>query len=73
MNDLLDQIAAYCEIAGIAETTFGNLAAKDSRFVAKVRAGRVTLRSMERVRQWMLDHPAEPRAPRAQQEDASAA
>lgn len=58
MSDpLLDEIAIYCKAAGIAETTFGNLAVKDSRLCEQLRAGSVTMRRRERVRQWMAENP----------------
>lgn len=53
MHPLMPRIEAFCARTGMAETTLGSLSVKDSRFVARLRAGRVTLRSCERVAAWL--------------------
>jgi hypothetical protein len=55
MELLLPRIEAFCAKAGMAETTLGSLAVKDSRFVARLREGRVTLRCCQRVVAWLND------------------
>lgn len=56
-DPLLADIRRYCDVAGIAQSTFGSLAVKDSRFVERLREGKVTLRSLERVRLWIEQNP----------------
>jgi hypothetical protein len=52
MSDvLLRDIAQYCRVAGIAESTFGRLAVNDGKLVNRLRlGGRVTTETAERVR-----------------------
>lgn len=40
MAHLIDDIAAFCETHGLAETRFGELAMNDKPFVTQLRAGR---------------------------------
>lgn len=56
-HPILDEIARYCDAAGIQETTFGGMSVKDSRFVKRVREGKVTLQRIERARKWMAENP----------------
>jgi len=53
-DDLLREIEAFTQAFGLAETSVGSLALKDSRFVARLRAhGGASIRSVERVRAWL--------------------
>lgn len=61
-HEVLKEIAEYCAVAGIKETTLGSLAVKDSRFVNRIREGRVTIQRIERARRWMEENPAKERA-----------
>jgi hypothetical protein len=48
---LLHEISNYCRTAGMAESTFGQRAVNDGKFVSRLRnGGRVTLTTLERVR-----------------------
>ena len=56
---LIAEIEDYCRRGGCAESTFGRLAVNDGKFVGRIRnGGRVTTRTMERVRAFMRDQPA---------------
>ena len=62
--DLLSEIEAYRERASragapIAETTFGVKALKDGKLISRLRTNPqgITLRTIEKVRQWMRDNP----------------
>ncbi len=62
--DLLTEIEGYLARASqagkpIAETKFGLLAVNDGKLVSRLRAKPqgITLRTVERVRQWMRDNP----------------
>ena len=59
-NDkLLQEIAAFCRSAAMAESTFGRRAVNDGKFVARLRfGGRVTTHTVERVRSFMARHGA---------------
>lgn len=53
-SKLIQEIEEYVRRRGIAETTFGRLAASDSYFVARLRkGGSLLVRTEERVRQFM--------------------
>ena len=54
---VLDEIAAWCRKAGIAESTLGSRAVNDPNFVSRLRHENVTIARIERVRQYMYDHP----------------
>ncbi len=59
-SDLLKEVGAYCSQAGLAESTFGRLAVNDGKLVARLRdGGRITRRTLDRVRSYISDHPAE--------------
>jgi hypothetical protein len=48
---LLEEIAAYCRAAGLAESTFGRRAVNDGKFVSRLRyGGRITTETLDRVR-----------------------
>src|SRR5258706_14597400 len=54
---LLEEIAAYCRAAGLAESTFGRRAVNDGKFVSRLRyGGRITTDTLDRVRAFMADH-----------------
>lgn len=56
---LLNNIAAYCRRARMAESTFGRLAVNDGKLVSRLRlGGRVTTETVDRVRGFMDSHPA---------------
>src|SRR5947199_3655957 len=56
-NDaLLTEIVAFCQRAGMAESTFGRRAVNDGKFVPRLRfGGRVTTQTVERVHAFMED------------------
>lgn len=66
---LLKEIETYCQLAGVAESTFGRQAINDGKLCSRLRAGKnVTLATAERVRTYIDDNgpdarqdvPAEP-------------
>ena len=59
VEQLLEVVGDYCREAGLAESTFGRLAVNDGKFVARLRdGGRITPRTLDRVRAYIADHPA---------------
>ena len=51
---LLAEIEAFCREADIAEATFGSRAAKDGKFVKRLRKGAgVTIRTVDNVRTYI--------------------
>jgi hypothetical protein len=51
---LLESIAEFCRISGMAESTFGRRVVNDGKFVARLRDGaRVTPETLERVSRYM--------------------
>lgn len=46
---LLERIERFCAAQGIAESTFGLRAANDGKLMSRLRAGRVTLRTVSRI------------------------
>ncbi|MGZ5583392.1 MAG: hypothetical protein ACXWF2_09825, partial [Usitatibacter sp.] len=54
-NDrLLADIAAFCQAAGMAESTFGRHVANDGKLVSRLRAGgRLTTQTVERIRSFI--------------------
>jgi SAM-dependent methyltransferase len=59
-SDLLREVGAYCGKAGLAESTFGRLAVNDGKLVARLRdGGRITRRTLDRVRAYISEHPPE--------------
>ncbi len=50
---LLREIAAFCAARGIAVTTFGKYAARDTRLVEKLRTGTVTVKTIEKARAYI--------------------
>ena len=56
---LLCEISSYCRAVGMAESTFGRRAVNDGKFVNRLRyGGRVTLTTVERVRNFIAAGPA---------------
>ncbi len=56
-EQLLNEIADYCRRVGMAESTFGRRAVNDGKLVSRLRiGGRVTMETVERVRNFMTDH-----------------
>lgn len=56
VTDLLSEIEAFCEAAGIAEATFATRAARDGKFVKRLRAGAgVTTVTVDRVRAYIAE------------------
>ena len=57
---LLEEIEAYCQKAGVAESTFGRHAINDGKLCFRLRAGKsVTLATAERVRTYISDNQPE--------------
>ncbi|MDE2513773.1 MAG: hypothetical protein KGL22_06675, partial [Alphaproteobacteria bacterium] len=56
-QSLLHEISGYCRHVGMAESTFGRLAVNDGKLVSRLRfGGRVTVETVERVRDFMVRH-----------------
>ncbi len=56
-QSLLHEISGYCRRVGMAESTFGRLAVNDGKLVSRLRfGGRVTVETVERVRDFMSRH-----------------
>ena len=54
VDALLAEIEAFCREADIAEATFGSRAAKDGKFVKRLREGAgVTIRTVDNVRTYI--------------------
>jgi len=52
---LLEDIASFCQAAGMAESTFGRRVANDGKLVARLRAGgRLTTQTSDRIREYLL-------------------
>jgi len=61
---LLQEIADYCRISGMAESTFGRRAVNDGKFAGRLRfGGRVTHDTVDRVRRFIASNPAPAGAP----------
>ena len=62
MDELLNEIEAFCRRNHIRESRFGRDAVNDTTFIPQLRAGRETRRSTEaKVRTFMAEYrPAEP-------------
>src|SRR5438034_11695236 len=57
-EQLLTQIADYCRMVGMAESTFGRRAVNDGKLVGRLRVGgRVTTDTVERVRSFIRSNP----------------
>lgn len=60
MRDFLSDIDAYLEQRRISETALGKAAVNDGKFVSRIRSGKgVTVRLVERVREYMRENPPE--------------
>lgn len=56
VKSLIAEIEAFCRDAGIAEATFGTRAAKDGKFVKRLRGGAgVTLLTVEKVQAYIAE------------------
>lgn len=54
VQNIIAEIEAFCARFGIAESTFGNRAANDGKFVARLRSGRrVTTATLEKVQAYI--------------------
>jgi SAM-dependent methyltransferase len=61
---LLQEIADYCRVSGMAESTFGRRAVNDGKFAGRLRfGGRVTHDTVDRVRRFIAANPAPAGAP----------
>ena len=59
---LLDSIADFCRVQGMAESTFGRRAVNDGKLMSRLRIGaRVTPETLQRVTRFMRSMGAEPR------------
>jgi hypothetical protein len=68
-EDLIEEIAGYCRRVGMAESTFGRRAVNDGKFVSRLRYnGSVTPATVERVRAFIEQDPAETAAAPSQPE-----
>lgn len=57
---LLAEISAYCQLAGMAESTFGRRVVNDGKLVTRLRfGGRVTTHTVDRVRSYIARGTAE--------------
>lgn len=57
-NDLINEIDAYLDRSGMTATEFGVAVLNDTAFVHRLRRGKdVRVATVEKVRQWMVDHP----------------
>jgi predicted AAA+ superfamily ATPase len=60
-TELLQEIRDFVRKTGMAETTFGRLAANDGKLVARLRAGSgVTTRTVEKIRSYLRAHNGSP-------------
>ena len=60
MRDFLSDIDAYLAERRISETALGKAAVNDGKFVSRIRSGKgVTVRLVERVREYMRENPPE--------------
>jgi hypothetical protein len=58
-TELIAEIEAFVSRTGLAETTLGGRAVKDSRFVSRLREGRnVGIKSVESLRAFMREYRA---------------
>src|SRR5215472_162006 len=54
VDEILQDIAAYCQRTGLAESTFGRRAVNDGKLVQRLRAGgRITIETLDRIRGFM--------------------
>jgi hypothetical protein len=72
LQQFLSEVDAYIERSGMSPTGFGLAAMNDGKFLPRVReAGSLTVRSMNRARQYMHDNP--PPSEHTEQRDRRAA
>lgn len=60
MTQLLEEILAFCEAQGMAETRFGELALNDKPFVSQLKGGRrVWPETSDKVRRFIASYRAQ--------------
>jgi hypothetical protein len=60
-SEILREIAAYCQEAGLAESTFGRRAVNDGKLVARIRdGGRISEHTLKRIRGYIGSNPPAP-------------
>jgi hypothetical protein len=58
VDEILQDIAAYCQRTGLAESTFGRRAVNDGKLVQRLReGGRITTDTFDRIRLFMAQKP----------------
>ena len=64
MDNLIDEIDAFCSRHGLSESQFGILSLNDKNLVPQMRAGRdIRLSTVARIKDWMATYrPASERA-----------
>lgn len=70
-QQLLAEIADFCRDNGMAESTFGQKAVHEWRLVERLRQGRVTMRTIERVRAFLRAASGNEDAPRRRRSRAA--
>jgi hypothetical protein len=61
VDEILQDIAAYCQRTGLAESTFGRRAVNDGKLVQRLReGGRITTDTFDRIRLFMEQKPTGP-------------
>jgi hypothetical protein len=57
MDNLIDQIDAFCALHGLSESQFGISALNDKNLVPQLRSGRdVRLSTVARIKDWMAGY-----------------
>ena len=56
-TDLIDQIDAYLAHTGMGKTRLGVLATGDGCVIDRIRTGRATIKTANRVRDFITQHP----------------
>src|SRR5258705_2651710 len=59
-QQLLQEISDYCRQTGLAESTFGRRAVNDGKLASRLRnGGRITTDTLDRIRTFMVENPAD--------------
>lgn len=59
-EQILTEISEFCRAAGLAESTFGRAAINDGKLVSRLRnGGRITTDTLDKIRAFMAEHPAQ--------------